>query len=227
LYTSDTEVKGNTRAVVLDNPIQYGVGRMASKVVLSSTSLKANTSTGVGESDVTATAGYTVTGILIGGQKNVGWNFTPLAGSSAYTIYDPVQTGTSVTATTTATDVNYTLALQTEKDEAIRVVVELVNNGDPFYGIESQLIPKDSKFYLVAQLDPKAATGVTTYDETNDAKNRVFCQDVETIVNFTVGTNSLKKAYNTIPDLRSAKMELGLSVDLTWQAGLTFDVTFQ
>ena len=227
LYTSDTEVKGNTRAVVLDNPIQYGVGRMASKVVLSSTSLKANTSTGVGESDVTATAGYTVTGILIGGQKNVGWNFTPLAGSSAYTIYDPVQTGTSVTATTTATDVNYTLALQTEKDEAIRVVVELVNNGDPFYGIESQLIPAGSKFYLVAQLDPKAATGVTTYDETNDAKNRVFCQDVETIVNFTVGTNSLKKAYNTIPDLRSAKMELGLSVDLTWQAGLTFDVTFQ
>ena len=56
--------------------------------------------------------------------------------------------------------------------------------------------------------------------------NRVFCQDVETTVVFTVGETSLKKAYNTIPDLRSAQMELGLSVDLSWTAGLSFDVTF-
>lgn len=226
LYSA-TEVQSNTRAVVLDYPIQYGVGRMASTVVLTNTSLKANTATGVGESDVDATAGYTVTGILIGNQKNVGWDFTPVSTSSTYTIYDPVQTGSNVIATATATDVNYTLALQTAKDEPVRVVVEMTNNGAAFYGIESKLIPSGSKFYLVAQLDPKATTGVTGYDETKDAKNRVFCQDVETIVNFTVGTNSLKKAYNTIPDLRSAKMELGLSVDLTWQSGLQFDVTFQ
>jgi hypothetical protein len=178
---------------------------------------------GTAEVDVDATAGYTVTGILIGSQKNVDWKFEPVAGST-FTIYDPVQTGTNVTALTTATDPNYTLALQTDKDDVVRVVVELVNDGAAFYGIENKLIPSGSKFYLVASLDPKAATGVDTYNGDNNTKNRVFCQDVETIVNFTVGETSLKKAYNTIPDLRSAKMELGLSVDLTWKAGLTFTV---
>ena len=102
----------------------------------------------------------------------------------------------------------------------------MVNDGGDFYGKDNQLIPTGGKFYLAAQLDPKANSGVTGYNEEIDAQNRVFCQDVETIVNFTVGANSLKKAYNTIPDLRSPQMELGLSVDLTWKTGLTFNVTF-
>ena len=221
---SETAVSSATRGVVLDNPIQYGVGRLKSQVVLNSNSLKANNANGVGEADVTApAAGYPVTGILIGNQKNVAWNFEP-TGTATYTIYDPVQTGgENVKASTTASSDNYTLALQTEKDGVIQVVVELVNDGDDFYGKDNQLIPKGSKFYLAASLNP--TTG-STYAADNDTKNRVFCQDVETIVNFTVGANSLKKAYNTIPDLRSPQMELGLSVDLTWKTGLTFDVTF-
>ena len=224
LYT-ETAVSSATRGVVLDNPIQYGVGRLKSQVVLSSNSLKANNANGVGETDVTApAAGYPVTGILIGNQKNVTWNFEP-TGATPYTIYDPVQTGgASVKASTTASAANYTLALQTEKDEVIQVVVELVNDGDDFYGKDSQLIPTGSKFYLAAQLDPIHGT---TYAAGNVTKNRVFCQDVETTVTFTVGTNSLKNAYNTIPDLRSPQMELGLSVNLDWSPGLTFEnVTF-
>lgn len=226
LYSA-TEVSSATRGVVLDNPIQYGVGRLKSQVVLASTTLNANDADGheVAVTNVPG-AGFPVTGILIGSQKNVTWNFEP-TGTATYTIYDPVQTGgASVKASTTASTANYTLALQTDKDEEVRVVVELENDADDFYGEANQLIPHGSKFYLAATLNPKAASGVTTYDENNNAKNRVFCQDVETIVNFTVGANSLKKAYNTIPDLRSPQMELGLSVDLTWNTGLTFDVTF-
>ena len=224
---SETEVSSATRGVVLDNPIQYGVGRLKSQVVLASGTLNANDADG---NEVAVTnvpgAGFPVTGILIGNQKNVTWIFEP-TGTETYTIYDPVQTGgASVKASTTASAANYTLALQTTKDEEVRVVVELENDADDFYGEANQLIPHGSKFYLAATLNPKAASGVTTYDENNNAKNRVFCQDVETIVNFTVGANSLKKAYNTIPDLRSPQMELGLSVDLTWNTGLTFDVTF-
>ena len=221
---SETEVSSSTRGVVLDNPIQYGVGRLKSNVVLGTTSLKANDADG-NEADVTnvPAAGFPVTGILIGSQKNVTWNFEP-TGTSKYTIYDPVQTGgTSVKASTTASADNYTLALQTEKDDVVRVVVELVNDADDFYGEANQLIPHGSKFYLAATLNPTTAA---TYAADDNTKNRVFCQDVETAVAFTVGATSLKKAYNTIPDLRSPEMELGLSVDLTWKAGLSFNVTF-
>ncbi len=227
LYNNDTEVKSSTRGVVLDRPIQYGVGRLKSQVVLANTTLNANDANG-GNLEVTVPgAGYPVTGILIGNQMDVQWNFEPTTAGTQYTIYDPVQTGGAVKAWTTASAANYTLALQTKKDEVIRVVVELVNDGDDFYGEANQLIPTGSKFYLAAQIDPTATSGVTGNDAANDdAKNRVFCQDVETVINFTVGTNSLKHAYNTIPDLRSPKMELGLSVDLTWNPGLTFDITF-
>ena len=226
LYDSDTEVKSDTRGVVLVKPIQYGVGRLKSKVVLNSATLNANDADGGNLVVHVPDGGYPVTGILIGNQKNVAWNFEP-TGATTYTIYDPVQTGGDVKAWTTASDLippNYTLALQTVKDEASQVVVELVNDGDDFYGKDNQLIPTGGKFYLAAQLDP---TQGATYDEDDVTKNRVFCQDVETIVNFTVGANSLKKAYNTIPDLRSPQMELGLSVDLGWSPGLTFEnVTF-
>lgn len=221
---SETEVSSSTRGVVLDNPIQYGVGRLKSNVVLGTTSLKANDADG-NEADVTnvPAAGFPVTGILIGSQKNVTWNFEP-TGTLKYTIYDPVQTGGgSVKASTTPSADNYTLALQTEKDDVVRVVVELVNDADDFYGEANQLIPHGSKFYLAATLNPVSVTGYAAGDDT---KNRVFCQDVETAVAFTVGATSLKKAYNTIPDLRSPEMELGLSVDLTWKAGLSFNVIF-
>ena len=35
---------------------------------------------------------------------------------------------------------------------------------------------------------------------------------------------SLGKAIVTIPDLRSTNQTLGLSVDLSWRPGLTFDI---
>lgn len=227
LYNSDTQVKGDTRGIVLDKSIQYGVGRLKSQVKLYATTLKANDADGTELTVTVPAGGYTVSGILIGSQRAVGWDFVPKEGATEYTIYDPVQTGgASVRATTTASTANYTLALQTDKDAEVKAVVELVNDGDPFYGYNNQLIPSGSKFYLVGTLNPTAATGVTTYDAEDDHMNRVFCQDVETTVVFTIGETSLKKAYNTIPDLRSAQMELGLSVDLSWTSGLSFDVTF-
>ena len=219
---SQTVVSSATRGVVLDKPIQYGVGRLKSQVVLSSATLNANDADGNDLVVNVPDGGYPVTGILIGSQKNVAWNFEP-TGATKHTIYDPVQTGGSVKAWTTASAANYTLALQTEKDDPIQVVVELVNEGGDFYGKDNQLIPTGGKFYLAAQLNP---TDGATYAAVDVTKNRVFCQDVETIVTFTVGTNSLKNAYNTIPDLRSPEMELGLSVDLDWSPGLTFNVTF-
>ena len=52
---------------------------------------------------------------------------------------------------------------------------------------------------------------------------RIFIQDYMTTATFTIGENSLQNAYSTVPDLRSSQTSLGLSVDLNWRAGLSFD----
>ena len=54
-------------------------------------------------------------------------------------------------------------------------------------------------------------------------ERRVFIQDYMTEANFVIGAESLKKAMVTVPDLRSAEMSVGLSVDLNWQTGLRFE----
>ena len=41
---------------------------------------------------------------------------------------------------------------------------------------------------------------------------------------FLLCLKDLKKAYNVIPDLTAPQLELGLSVDLTWQQGDTYAV---
>ena len=44
---------------------------------------------------------------------------------------------------------------------------------------------------------------------------------------FTLTETALQKAYYTMPDLRTANMSLGLSVDLQWGTGYKFeDLTF-
>ena len=127
---------------------------------------------------------------------------------------------------TTASNTNYTLALETGADQVVNVAVELLNNGADFEGADG-VVPAGCKFYLVAQLTPDP-----TLDNVSGTLNQVFKQDHKTIVTFTIKTGlanpgntvGLGAAHNLIPDFRSPKMELGLSVDLTWQSGLQFDI---
>lgn len=225
-YTDGTSVSVGSRSVAILDPIQYGVGRLDATVKTEAMTLydkKGDAYT------VDATKGFTVTGILIGGQQEVKFDFTPNTNATRYTIFDNIeksQTGTTLTATTTASATNYTLALETEKDKSVYVAIELVNNGKDFEGADG-VVPSGCRFYLVAELTPSSGTG---YNATT--LNQVFKQDYKTIVTFTIkaGTagqennDGLAKAYNTIPDLRSPELELGLSVDLTWQSGLQFDI---
>ena len=43
-----------------------------------------------------------------------------------------------------------------------------------------------------------------------------------TIAKFNI--TNLKSAYNGLPDLRTPSLQLGMSVDLNWEEGHTFDV---
>lgn len=129
---------------------------------------------------------------------------------------------TADAATTDATD-----------PDNVNVAVEFQNNSDQIIvGKDKKLIYPGTKFYLVGTLKPKANTTIKYSEDhlptgktKNDVIERAFVQDYVTRVTFTV--ESLRNAYNVVPDLRNPHLEIGLSVDLTWQYGITQDITIQ
>lgn len=227
-WTSD--VKATTRSIAMRKNINYGVANLVTTVKCGAATLSDNTGLTVTDQSEFAdevavpAAGFPVSGLLIGGQPTkVGFNFQPEATDKFdLTIYDNALPTGIVAKNGAASTPNYTIVLPNDKGRAateqnkVNVAIELTNNTDkPFRGIDG-IIPVGGKFYLVGQLDPDAKT------VTNVTNPAVFMSDYKTtlILNIT----SLKSAYNTIPDLRSTKLQLGLSVDLEWQAGIQFDV---
>ena len=226
-WTSD--VKATTRSIAMRQNINYGVANLATTVKCGAASLPDNTDLTVTDPSEFAgtvtvpTEGFPVTGLLIGGQPTkVGFNFQPASNDAFdYTIYDKNLTGI-VAKNAEPTTTNYTIVLPNDKGRTatdqnpVNVAIELTNNSSVAFRGADGIIPVGGKFYLVGQLAPKdqKVTGVE-----NPA---VFMSDYMTTLKLTI--KSLKNAYNTIPDLRSTKLQLGLSVDLDWQAGLQFDV---
>ena len=229
-YTDGYSVSTSTRSVAILDPIQYAVGRLDMTIKTAN-----NTLYDKNGDAYDATAGFTVTGVLIGGQKAVGFDFIP-NGTKLWTIYDNIQKSqpSALTATTTASPVNYTMALETAENTSVYVAVELINNGADFQGVDG-VVPAGCKFYLVAELNPSTDNTTEGSKVTSSAStgHKVFKQDFKTFANFTIAqgnpgsTSNIKglaAAYNTIPDLRTPQLELGLSVDLTWQPGVHFDL---
>lgn len=222
-------VQPTTRSIAMRKNINYGVANLATTVKCGAETLADNVDFEVSKPNeftgtvTVPTEGFSVTGLLIGGQPTkVGFDFQPASNDAfAYTIYDKNLTGI-VAKNGTLSATNYTIVLPNDKgrgvakQEKVNVAIELTNNSGVAFRGQDGIIPDGGKFYLVGQLEPKAdaLTGV--------ANPAVFMSDYMTTMNLTI--KSLKNAYNTIPDLRSTKLQLGLSVDLDWQAGLQFDV---
>ena len=196
---------------------------------------------------------FKLVGILVGDQwPNVGWNFLPKTdvGRKGYIYDNQIQGNGAIPATGTSTP-NYTLVFDNYQDMTadtpadpnnkqpkVYIALELQNNtGIDFFG-KDNLITNGSNFYLIGELDPSGKeapakpayhalppyTFAGTYSGATDKTvPRVFIQDHMTTANFKIGVNSLKYAYLTVPDLRSSSVTLGLSVDLKWETGITFD----
>ena len=152
--------------------------------------------------------------------------------------YSKATTGCNF-VTTDGTVPNYTLLLDnynsTDTQDDVSVALEFINNtGKDFYGRDN-VIPAGGTFYLVGKLTKPTAGTISWATEYNVSQNgdyttripaygkdRVFVQDHTTVANFKIGTDALKKAYNTIPDLRTVQMLFGLSVDLEWRSGISY-----
>lgn len=222
-------VQPTTRSIAMRKNINYGVANLATTVKCGAETLADNVDFKVSKpNEFTGTVavpatGFPVTGLLIGGQPTkVGFDFQPASDDAFdYTIYDNNLTNI-VAKNGAASTINYTIVLPNDKGRGVadqskvNVAIELTNNsGVAFRGFDG-IIPAGGKFYLVGQLDPKSKT---VENVTNPA---VFMSDYKTTMNLNI--TSLKNAYNTIPDLRSTKLQLGLSVDLVWKTGIQFDV---
>lgn len=224
-----TNVLATTRSIAMRQNINYGVASLKTTVKCANTRLKDNENLEVfnkvnfpGFVDI-PNGGFTVTGLLIGGQPTeVGFDFQPKATPEfTYTIYDKELI--NIKATNAVSNANYTIVLPNDKgrdateQETVNVAIELENNsGADFRGIDG-IIPAGGKFYLVGQLKP--GTAKNKADFTNPA---VFMRDYQTTLSLNI--KSLASAYNTIPDLRSTKLQFGMSVDLEWKTGLQFDI---
>lgn len=224
------KVQATTRSIAMRQNINYGVASLKTTVKCEKARLDDNTKLNdvINKDEFTGfvdvpTGGFEVTGLLIGGQPTeVGFNFLPKATSEfTYTIYD--RNLYNIKAKTTGSDANYTIVLPNDKgrsetdQETVNVAIELVNNSNAdFRGIDG-IVPAGGKFYLVGQLMPGTAKNKA------DFKNpAVFMSDYQTTLSLNI--KSLASAYNTIPDLRSTKLQFGMSVDLEWKTGLQFDI---
>lgn len=249
-------VSPTTRSIALKNNINYGVAGLKTVVKCNAAALednrKANIPTLGNQAINVPVGGFEVTGILIGGQPNtVNWQFIDTdEATRKYVVYDKITNNVKANAGSYSTNAIYTLVFDNWKNsdqEKVTFALELKNGDVDFYGQEG-VIAAGQKFYLIGQLDPaNPATGSSitwptypapysgatntlpkSYEGRYPVKAntaRVFVQDFTTIAQ--VNIKSLKNAYVTIPDLRATKLQLGLSVDLTWQSGLTFDVNIE
>ena len=252
LYTAGNKVQSTTKSVALVNEIQYGVGNL--NIIINKLKYDGMAATPIATYydrnaeviDVSSETPFVLTGVLVGGQGQVGWNFIPVA-AGAKTIYDNVISAPSLKTTDETEAVaganNYTLGLETLASDVdatnckIPFALELRNDtGKDFMGADG-LIPAGGKFYLAGTLDPASVTVVNT-------QKSVFKQDYITTATITIlegtpedkypegdpdgiydyATGGFANATNGVPDLRTPQSEVCFSVNLTWTPGLNFSV---
>jgi hypothetical protein len=200
-YKDGPLVNYDSKSVAVKDNLQYGVG------VLELSFLEVEEG-----AEAKAAIGCPLTGIIIGDQKSVGFDFTPYAHTdedpnpSRY-IYDDIFENV-LTIGTTGSSVQ-TLVLQTPSGQPVHFALEFMNNSRHLLQCQQGAILPNCKFYLAGELIWANATQPGT-----ENLYSIFSQDHKTTV--TVRIESLKKAYNTVPDLHDPQLEIGIEAEMKW-----------
>lgn len=210
-YKGSTTITPDTKAAAIVEPVQYAVARLDAKIKAESTSLVDAKNNSVSITNSSSEPVFPLTGIIVGGQHTVGFDFTPIDNDDANVrfVYDnQVNTNTDpFYLSTTEQGPTHTLLLQSLEGKDVTVVLEFRNDSDTdFTGVDG-IIYKGTKFYLVGQLILNEATGTD--------KTRVFTQDQTTMV--TLKVSGLAKAYNVMPNLLSPRLEIGVTLTTQWE----------
>lgn len=219
----DGVVSSSTTAVAIKEPLQYGVAHV--KIILKQTD-SANLTDAAGAAIPVGTNNFPLTGVIIGGQLPVGFDFTPTTAYPVYSeaemkfIYDNQVPTLYLSASADASQAINTLALQSYDKKKVPVALELTNNsGTDFKGLGG-IIQKGTKFYLVGEIDPEQFKD----DSRTEIRDRVFTQDYTTTLNIKV--TGLEKAYNVVPNLLSPRLEMGIELTPKWVATTPDEVLF-
>ena len=213
-YTSGKVVSANTRAVAIVDPLQYAVGCLQVKLQqLDSSWLKDSQGQDV---EVTETT-FPLTGIIVGSQHAVGFDFKPVDSPDRFIYDNQVKTNMAsgtpdyfyLSPTVTDSDPAQTLVLQSmENDAEVKILLEFQNNSDTdFFGANGGVIYRGTKFYMVGSVKRPSP-------QTQDIEKRVFTQDYTTLL--SVKVTSLEKAYNVLPDLLAPTLEVGIQITGKW-----------
>lgn len=219
-------VQPSTKTVAMFDPLEYGVAQL--KVQLKQTA--SSTLKDSQNNDVTVGSYFKLTGIIVGGQLPVGFDFRP---ETLYPVYSETDMrfiyDSQVNTNGTNTDEPFylsssadamkdiqTLVLQSYTGRSLKLVLEFENNSGQDFKGNNGTVYQGTKFYLVGELVP-------TIKENPDVhENRVFTQDHFTTIAVTV--TSLAKAYNVLPNLMSPRLEMGLELTPKWVQATTTDV---
>ena len=204
IYSStNDEVVTGTRSVALVDPVQYAVGRLETRIQMESGGTIYD---GEGQ-PVVFGDGYTLKGLLLGGQNSVNYAFES-TGNENFCIYDRVMSSSNLTfkpgvPTTTP---NHTLALETKTNQKVFAALELINNGQAFKGADGT-IPAGGVFYMTVVLDPTTASN---YSATT--LNKIIMKDHVTklTVNIKKGSTYADRNEDSVPDVYIIDPETGL-----------------
>ena len=197
-YTDGGSVTSFTQAVAVIDKLEYGVGLLE---------LRLDTP---GEEAASLINGCPLTGIIIGDQRNLDFRFLPGQGQSRY-IFDNTVNGSLSIGETGSSVQMLVLPTESGEDADVHFALEFRNNT----GIKRRCQQGDilpwCKFYLAGVLKPSQGVAPLSSSETFD---RVFSRDHKTVV--TVKIEGLRNAYNTVPDLRSPQLEIGVETEMRW-----------
>lgn len=206
----NASVNGNTQAVAIKDPLQYGVAHLQIALKMTDTSVLEDAR---GISIPVGTTNFPLTGIIVGGQLPVGFDFSPNTSYPVYSegdvkfIYDNQLPTLYLSSSADATEVTNTLVLQSYDHQKVPVLLEFINNSGVDFKGQDGIVYQGTKFYLAGEVDPADGTGGDT-----SAVGRVFTQDHTTTLNMKV--TSLAKAYNVVPNLLAPRLELGIQLVL-------------
>ena len=214
-YTLGSTIRPGITSAAVVSPMQYGVA-MLELEMKSSRSVGGTSNLLDSQSNAVSITGnvFPLTGIIIGEQRCLHFNFTPATGTIYYVYDTDVLDGSNPKAyiryDATGFKKIHTLLVQTDFDEDVHYALEFRNNsGSAFYGANGSTIPSGGIFYLLGTLEISKMSELE-----RNGIDCVFLQDHVTKV--SVSVSSLAKAYNVIPELRDPQLEIGVQTEMKW-----------
>lgn len=215
----DAVVSGDTKAVAIKEPLQYGVAHLSATIASTSSSLR-DADGNLIDVEYQSKPSFPVTGIIICGQRPVDFEFkvkttaTATGGATGdeLFIYDRHFGGSPyLKFGDPASGPFETLALQNEDGKDVTIMLELENQSGKNFKGEDGIVYNGTKFYLTGIIKLSESSNKS---EKKDVNKRVFTQDHTTTVKMTVQT--LAHAYNVMPNILSGRLEIGVDIKLDW-----------